>query len=370
MAKRSGRHPEPTPGDSADPGANRAATIRDVATRAGVSVATVSRVITGNYPVAAPTRTRVLRAVRELDYVVNAHARALAGNRSKIIAVLLSDITSPFYNRVAYGVEQQATAEGRLCMVCSTQGDPEREVQLVEMLREQNVDAVVLVGGVIDSPEYRERMARLAKLLDGAGSRLVLCGRPSPGPDLPVTVVEYENSDGAFDATSHLVSKGHRRIVFLGGTEANTTTQARLDGYKRALEAHGLPSDDPRLILTGGAVRQYGYEKIKARLAEGEPDFTAILAWDDMVAAGALVALREAGVDVPGRISVVGYNDEQIAQDIVPALTTVAIPHTELGRTAVRLALHRNDISSAPAQHVMLGTHIIVRDSVRPVIHR
>ena len=160
--------------------AGRAATIRDVATRAGVSVATVSRVLTGNYPVAAATRTKVLRAVRELDYVVNAHARALAGNSSKMIAVLLSNLTSPFYNRVASGVEQQAMAEDRLCMVSTTGGDPEREVKLVETLREQNVDAVVLVGGVIDTPEYREHMARLARLLDSAARAWWSAGGPRP----------------------------------------------------------------------------------------------------------------------------------------------------------------------------------------------
>ena len=371
MARRSGGS-EPSRDEADAPAGNRAATIRDVATRAGVSVATVSRVITGNYPVAGPTRAKVLRAVRDLDYVVNAHARALAGNRSKIIAVLLSDITSPFYNRIVFGVEQQATAEDRLCMVCATQGDPEREVQLVEMLREQSVDAVVLVGGVIDSPEYRERMARLARLLDGAGSRLVVCGRPSPGTDLPVTVVEYDNTGGAFAATSHLLSQGHRRILFLGGIEADTTTAPRLAGYRKALAAYGLPTDDARLVLTGGQTGEFAYRTLKARLAEtgGKPDFTAIVAWDDLVAAKALVALREAGVSVPGEVSVVGYNDEPIAQDVWPALTTVSIPHMELGREAVRLALHRNDPAIGRSQHVTLGTHVIVRDSVSPVIHR
>jgi LacI family transcriptional regulator len=255
-------------------------------------------------------------------------------------------------------------------MVCTTQGDPEREVQLVEMLREQNVDAVVLVGGVIDSPEYRERMARLARLLDGAGSRLVLCGRPSPGVDLPVTVVEYENSGGAFSATSHLLSQGHQKILFLGGMTGNTTTQARIDGFRRALDAYRLPSDDPRMIVTGGSDRNFAYNSLRTRLAEGPPEFTAILAWDDLLALGALAALRDAKIDVPSQMSVVGYNDEQIAQDMIPALTTVSIPHFELGRMAVRLALHRNDPAVAPAQHVTLGTHIVVRDSVEPLIRR
>ena len=346
----------------------RAATIRDVATRAGVSVATVSRVLTGNYPVAATTRTRVLRAVRDLDYVVNAHARALAGNRSKIIAVLLSNLTSPFYNRVASGVEQQAVAEDRLCMVSTTGGDPEREVKLVETLREQSVDAVVLVGGVVDGPEYREHMARLARLLDSAGSRLVVCGRPSPGENLPVTVVEYDNAVGAFAATSHLLSQGHRRVLFIGGDPQNTTTRDRLDGYRRAIDAYGI-AEDPKLVIVGNQLPQFAYAELKKRLAAGPPDFTAVFAWDDHIAARTLVALREAGVALPDDVSVIGYNDEQEAQDLFPALTTVSIPHMELGREAVRLALHRDE-AAAPNQHVMLGTHIVLRDSVRPRINR
>lgn len=372
MARRDGRDDPAAPGGGSPDGANaqRAATIRDVATRAGVSVATVSRVITGNYPVTAATRTKVMQAVSDLDYVVNAHARALAGTRSKIVAVLLSDITSPFHNRVVFGVEQQAAAENRLVMVCSTLGDPGREVALVEMLREQSVDAVVLVGGIEDSPKYRDRMARLARLLDGAGSRLVLCGRPSPGVDLPVSVVEYDNSGGAFQATSHLLSQGHRRILFLGGTESDTTTQARLEGHRKALAAHGRPADDAGLVLTGGHSQAWAHAAVRGRLAAGRPDFTAIVAWDDLIAARAMVALREAGVDVPGEVSVVGFNDEAIGQDVSPALTTVSIPHLELGREAVRLALHRDGPSAAQNQHVMLGTHVVVRDSVRAVIHR
>jgi LacI family transcriptional regulator len=360
MPRRSGIDRESTAG--------RAATIRDVASRAGVSVATVSRVLTGNYPVAAATRTRVLRAVRDLDYVVNAHARALAGSRSKMIAVLLSNLTSPFYNRVASGVEQQATAEDRLCMVSTTGGDPEREVKLVETLREQNVDAVVLVGGVIDTPGYRERMARLARLLDSAGSRLVVCGRPSPGENLPVTVVEYDNSGGAFAATGYLLSQGHRRILFVGGESENTTTRDRLDGYRRAITSYGV-EEDPGLVIVGNNLPHFAYTELKKRLAAGPPDFTAVFAWDDHMAARALVALREAGVSVPDEVSVIGYNDEHEAQDVYPALTTVSIPHMELGREAVRLALHR-DGAAAPNQHVTLGTHIVLRDSVRPVIVR
>ena len=338
------------------------ATVNDVARHAGVSVATVSRVLSGNHPVASSTRARVLRSIRELDYVVNAHARALSGSPSKMVAIILNDVSAPFFNNVARGIEQHASLEQRLCLICSTGGDPDRELAVVSMLREQKTDAVFLIGGVRDTPEYRERMARLAGALHESGSRLVLCGRPAPGDDLPVTVVEYDNEGGAFAATSYLLSAGHREILFLGGYEGNTTTEERLAGVRRAMDAHGV-AFSPDLVVPGPLVRRFGYETTK-RLLAGGPRFTAVFGCDDLVAAGAIAALRESGRDVPGDVSVVGYDDLALAEDLYPALTTVHIPHDELGRTALRLALHRDDVD-APAQHVVLGTHVVVRQSVR-----
>src|SRR5262249_24528336 len=154
-----------------------------------------------------------------------------------------------------------------------------------------------------------------------------------------------------FAATSHLLSQGHRRILFIGGDPANTTTRDRLDGYRRATKAYGI-DEDPDLVLVGGQQPQVAYAELKKRLAAGPPDFTAVFAWAAPMAARALVALREAGVSVPDDVSVIGYNDEREAQDVYPALTTVSIPHTELGREAVRLALHRAE-AAAPNQHVM-----------------
>jgi LacI family transcriptional regulator len=347
----------------------RAVTISDVALRAGVSESTVSRVMTGNHRVADATRLRVESAVRELNYVANAHARALAGQRSKLVAVLVDDITSAFDNRIAFGVEQQAMAEDRLCTISSTYADPYRELALIEMLREQNADAVVLVGGVVDDAVYRERMARLAHLLDAAGSRLVLCGRPSPGEGLPVTVVEYDNEGGGFALVNHLYGLGHERILFLGGTPGDTTAEARLAGHRRASTVLGLP-DGPDLVMLGGVSRRFGYERIEALLAEGRLDFTAVHGFDDTVAAGALAALRDAGISVPRDISVVGYDDRQIASETSTLLTSVHIPHVELGRTAVRLALHRADPIAPAEQHVNLSTHLVVRESAQSIPHR
>jgi LacI family transcriptional regulator len=353
---------ERRPGDAAVREAAPRVTVKEVAAHAGVSPATVSRVLAGDYPVTAATRARVQRAVRELDYVANAQARALKGAGTGMIAFVMDDVTGPSFAHVAKGVEQQATAQGRLCIICTTHGDASRELAVVEAMREQRADAVILVGGGFLDEEYRERMIHFAHALDKAGSRLVLCGRPPLGEDVPTTVVEYDNEGGAYAMTSHLLSQGHRRIVYLGNVKQNhTTSRDRIAGFTRAHESFGVPLD-PALIVPGEYTQAYGQAAARRLLAE-RVDFTAVFAATDMIAAGVLMAFREAGVRVPQDVSVVGYDDIPLAVNVVPALTTVRIPTEELGRTAVRLAL-----DPAAHQHVMLGTHIVVRDSVAAVV--
>ncbi len=377
-------------------------TIREVAERAGVSMATVSRVLSGNHPVPASTRARVLRAARDLDYVANAHARALVGGGRKMVAVVLRQVTSPFYAQVAEGVEAEAAARGWLCLVGTTGGDPGRELEFVQLMREEGARLVILVGGVVEDDAYRERVAHYAQALASAGARLVLCGRPAPDPDIPALVVEFDNEAGARAITGHLLSAGHRRIVFLGGLPGNTALDARVAGYRAALAEHGLGPEAAH-VVDCGLGRAAGHRAMTELLKAGgdpgpgdtatpdtatsgtaaldtatrdaanpgtaTPDtaparFTAVFAGDDMVAAGALRAISDAGLRVPQDISVVGYNDIPLAEDFNPPLTTVRTPAEELGRAAVRIALR--DPEHAAGAHHLLGTHIVVRDSVQP----
>ncbi|MEU6726460.1 LacI family DNA-binding transcriptional regulator [Nonomuraea wenchangensis] len=339
----------------------RAVTIRDVAAHAGVSVATVSRILSGSYPSAPATRSKVMKAVRELDYVANANARGLAGARSRSVAIIVTSVVSPHYALVAQGVQTQAALEGKLCIVGTTGGDPERELATVQLMRQEQAECVILVGNVVNNDAYRERMADYARALAAAGSQLVLCGRPTLGPDVPALVIEYDNTGGAYAITSHLLSAGHRRILFLGRREGYTTPDSRVAGYRRALSDFRV-AHDPGLEIDGTMERSEGYRMIRERLAAGPADFTAVFAGNDLLAAGARQALREHGLRLPDDISMVGFDDLPTAADI--DLTTVHVPHEELGRTAVRMALERGS-GEAGTGHVMLGTHIVVRDSVR-----
>lgn len=347
---------------ASQPEGSRRSTIREVAALAGVSVATVSRILTGTYPASPATRARVLRAAEELDYVANAHARSLAGTASRSVAIVINSVISPHYAHVAQGVEAQATAEGRLCLIGTTGGDPKRELAMVKHMREQNAEAVILVGNVVADDDYRDRMRQYAQALSAVGSRLVLCGRRPLGPDVPAVVVEYDNAGGAFAATSHLLSAGHERILFLGRRPGYTTAEGRLDGYRKALTAYGLPLD-PGLEVEGMMEWNEGYRMMKQRLLAGPPDFTAVFAINDLIAGGAHRAMAEHGIQVPRDVSMVGFDDLPPSPDI--GLTTVHLPHEEIGRIAVRLALEHAGQGGEPP-HVVLGTHLVIRDSVRP----
>jgi LacI family transcriptional regulator len=339
-------------------------TIRDVAARAGVSVATVSRVLAGNYPVSEELRVKVMRVVQEVGYISNVHARSLAGAGPETIAMLIGDITGPSFAYAAKGVEDEASARGCLTLVGTTGSDPERELAMLNLMRQQGARAVILIGGAPNLGEYQQRMALYAKALKASGSELVLCGRPPLPPEVPAISVEYDNEGGAFAMTSHLLSAGHRRILVLPGLEGFTTTQARMAGYRRALAAHGIAAGS-ELVVHCSYEHTEGERAVRQALAS-RVAFTAIFAGADVVAAGALEALRDAGLRVPEDVSLAGYDDIPLARDLTPKLTTVHVPYEEIGRAGARLALEHASGAAPTRNHVVLGTHVVVRRSVAP----
>ncbi len=345
----------------------RRATVTDVARVAGVSTATVSRVLNRNYPVAAATRERVEEAMRELGYVVNAHARALAGVSGRTVGIIVNELIDPFYAYIARGVEREASLGGRLCLVCCAQGDPKRELAFIELMHERRADAVIVVGGSVADRTYTAELARRAQELDASGSKLVLCGRPALGEQALSAAVEYDNEGGAFAVTDHLLTQGHERILYLGGAPGLSTSRDRLAGYRRALHQRGI-ARDPELEQLESFSRAFGHRRTAELLKDG-PDFTAVFAANDNVATGVAQALEEAGVRVPQDMSLVGYDDIPVAQQLRPRLTTVHIPLEEMGRQAVRLAVSSDDEDNwrEPTTGVIrLGTHLVVRDSVAP----
>ncbi|MEN8650321.1 LacI family DNA-binding transcriptional regulator [Streptomyces sp. 21So2-11] len=347
-------------------------TLADVAARAQVSPATVSRVLNGNYPVAATTRERVLRAVDDLDYVLNGPASALAAATSDLVGILVNDIADPFFGIMAGAAQSQIGGQegtGRaggekLAIVCNTGGSPERELTYLTLLQRQRAAAVILTGGAIEDPGHLAAVAsKLAKLTD-AGTRVVLCGRPPLGGDDDgssiTAALTFDNRGGGQRLTEHLLALGHRRIGYVAGPVERTTTRHRLEGHRDALAAAGLDADQERLTLHGPYDRASGYDAT-IELLRRAPDLTAIVAANDTVALGACAALRDRGLRIPADMSVAGFDDLPFAVDAVPALTTVRLPLYEAGARAGRLAMGRETpppggIASVPAELMVRGS--------------
>ncbi|MBB5935085.1 LacI family DNA-binding transcriptional regulator [Streptomyces zagrosensis] len=278
-------------------------TLADVAARAGVSAATVSRVLSGNYPVAEATRARVLRAVDDLDYVVNGPASALAAANSDLVGILVNDIADPFFGIMAGAIQAEmgggpstvsAGAEARsmpgggplslsgpslpgagtsgekLAVVCNTNGSPARELTYLTLLQRQRAAAVVLTGSGADDPEHTERLAAKVAKLTAAGTRVVLCGRPPVPGALTLT---FDNRGGARRLTEHLLTLGHRRIGYIAGPADRTTTRHRLEGHLAALAAHGPQTTGPvRPVVEGAAGAEIPMAAGRARPRRGSAD--------------------------------------------------------------------------------------------------
>ncbi|NBE56293.1 LacI family DNA-binding transcriptional regulator, partial [Streptomyces boluensis] len=339
-------------------------TLADVAARAQVSPATVSRVLNGNYPVAAATRERVLRAVDELDYVLNGPASSLAAATSDLVGILVNDIADPFFGIMAGAVQSEIGGPGgraggeRLAVVCNTGGSPERELTYLTLLQRQRAAAVVITGGAIEDAEHAAALTTKLQRLVDAGTRVVLCGRP-PAPETGAVALTFDNRGGGRALTEHLLALGHRRIGYIAGPEERTTTRHRLEGHRDALAAAGLPPGT-ELTLHGPYDRATGHAAT-IELLRREPALTAVVAANDTVALGACAALRESGRRIPDDVSVAGFDDLPFSVDAVPALTTVRLPLAEAAARAGRIAMGREQ--APPGGVATVRGELVVRGS-------
>ncbi|WP_323958847.1 LacI family DNA-binding transcriptional regulator [Arthrobacter sp. JZ12] len=332
--------------------------LRAVAQHAGVSAATVSRVLADSESVRPETRDKVLRSVAELGYVVNGLARAMTGRGKQIVAFLVSEMVGPSFAALANGVEQVASENDAMFVLCTTHGDAERELEWVTLMAQQRAAAVLLVGASPMGEQHTSRLKRYLQELDPVGTRLILCGHP-PSPDLPrIASISYDNHGGAYELTRHLTDLGHRKILFVGAEPNQSTVSDRLAGYQKALADAGIAADD-ELIIGGPFTIDGGYDGITLAMNRNL-DFTAVLGASDAVSIGALRALKQAGKAVPGDVSLVGIDDVPLTADLTPALTTVHVPFEELGRMTAAVAL---GLTGEQAEHIELKTELVIRES-------
>ena len=330
-------------------------TINDVARLADVSTMTVSRVVNRSDYVSAATRARVERAIVELGYVPNALARQFRSKRTKTIALVMADITNPFFTTVARGVEDVAGPRGFGVLFCNTDESETREVEYVSMLVQRQVAGVLLVPASSSS--------RSLAILGAQQVPVVIVDRRVRSHR--VDVVRGDSLAGAHALGQHLIQLGHRRIAILAGRKTVSTSVDRVTGFTRALAAAGI-TQDPRLVRYGGYHQSEGYA-MALEVLEERPAPTAIFAANNFIAVGAMRAIREAGLHAPDDLSIVGFDDLPPDWSMDPFLTVVAQPAYTFGQRAAELLLERID-GQAPdnAREFVLPGELIVRRSSGP----
>jgi DNA-binding LacI/PurR family transcriptional regulator len=329
-------------------------TIYDVAREAGVSTATVSRALNDTGQIAPATRKAIEETVERLGYRPNTIARSLVTKSTQTIAFLLPDITNPFYASLVSGIQQIALASHHTMLLCTTDGDPEREAEYLSLLHAKQVDGA-LVDGLVLPPD------RIAQFVED-GFPIVCLDRDVNSPSVPL--VQVDNKRGARLATEHLLGLGHKRIAHVAGAPELGISAERLTGYRGALAAAGVPHD-PRLVATGRFTEDGGYEVTRSLLESGAA-FTAVFAANDLSAIGTINAIAESGRKVPEDVSVIGFDDLRLSAYTTPPLTTIRQPAVEIAQQATEILLGLINGRRVRKLRYLLESTLVVRASTGP----
>ncbi|MEK8033970.1 LacI family DNA-binding transcriptional regulator [Ideonella sp. DXS29W] len=327
-------------------------TLQQVAERAGVSPSTVSRILNGTAVVSDDKKKAVDDAIKELGFVPNPVARGLAGGRTLSVGVVTQAIDSPFYGGAHRGIEDTLLPAGYSPLFISGHWDDTAEARCIEVLRSRRVDGLIVLTGRMDD----EALKGLARQLP-----IVVTGRDLSAPG--VYSLNFDDLHGARLATEHLLSLGHKRIAFIGGDPLHPDSGKREQGYREALQAHGVAVDEA-LLQEGNYQEESGLQAIERLLASGVP-FTAIFAANDQMAFGAALALHRRGLRVPHDVSLVGFDDVATSSFTVPPLSSVHQPVYELGRLAATAMLDL--LAGRQPEAALPAPHIVVRESTAAI---
>jgi LacI family transcriptional regulator, galactose operon repressor len=332
------------------------ASITDVARLAGVSPATASRVVSSaRYAVNPATRERVLEAARTLDYVPNALARGLLKSTLPLVGVIVHDIMDPYFSEVVRGIEDAAAPDGYLVITCSSDRIAERESSYVRMLRSMRAAALIFAGSGLDDAALNADVARHVVAMRESGSAVVHLSPHARGaPEVGV-----DNVAGVASMVAALVELGHRHIAFLAGPTSLYVARARLEGYRKGLADAGIDFDE-RLVVHNSFDQAGGALGIES-LLDGAAPFSAVSAANDLLAIGALHRLERLGIEVPGQLSIAGFDDIQMATLVAPSLSTVRLPLREIGRRGFETATAQ--IAGVRPRDQVLPTEIVLRAS-------
>lgn len=321
----------------------------DVASRAGVSTSTVSHVLNGTRKVSPASVQAVQQAIQALGYIPNTLARSLARSSTSTIGVAISALSNHYFSETVHAIESECAKHGYMMLFVDTHDDPEQELRVVTALHHRRVDGVILApSNDSQALEYLRTNQIPAVLVDRMMSA-------------QFDQVGVENTQATQALITHLIGHGHRRIGFIAGRTGFSTTDERVAGYKAALQAAGL-AFDPQLLVNGGSNTEPARQATVQLLGLDAPP-TAIMAGNNLMTLGAMHALRDAQLEVPGQMALVGFDDFDWADFFVPRLTLIAQPVNDLGARAVHLLLQRMATPEATPHSVRLAPSLQLRNS-------
>jgi DNA-binding LacI/PurR family transcriptional regulator len=327
-------------------------TIYDIAKQAGVSIATVSKVINNNGRISEKTTTNIIRIMQELNYQPSVVASALAGKQTYTLGLLLPDLGNLFFAEIARSIEDRAHELGFNLMICNTDNNLDKEEGYISLLKQKSVDGIIIATGV--------RNDGILKQLIQQNLPIALIARDMPA--LAVDIVLVDDFIGGYLATSYLIENGHRHIAVIAEDTRVMSSKERIRGYRHALEEAGLTFNSDLIYISDFNIESG--RAIAGQLLDSTDTPTAIFACNDLLAIGVIQAAREKGLHVPGDLSVVGFDDTMLATIIDPPLTTIAQPIQDMGHQVVDLITRSINGVSATKQRVVLTPELIVRSSV------
>ncbi len=315
---------------------------------------TVSRVLNGHAAstIRPETRQRVIVAADRLGYRPSALARSLRLQRTLTLGMLVPDITNPFFSSIIKGAEDAARERGYNLILCNSEDEPEREATYLRVLRERQVDGLLIASSQMAD-------ATIAELREEAFPFVLLNRAAQSAGDLAVVV---DNHAAAVEVVAHLAALGHRRVGHIAGPQNTTTGVERREGYRAGVSTYGL-ADDPELVVEADAFSEEAGHRALGIMLAGPARPTAVFGANDLIAIGMLQRLREIGLRVPQDLSIVGFNDIPLAGLLEPALTTVRVPQLEMGVSGARLLIDQLEGKSLGDVRVTLPTELIIRAS-------
>jgi LacI family transcriptional regulator len=340
--------------------ASGAATLEEVARAAGVSLATASRALNGSTRKVNPEyRERVLAAARALNYSPNLVAQAVAKGGTSTVALVVADISDPYFASIASGVMRAAEVRGLTVTIGSTERRRSREAALVRVLRGQRPRCIILVGSRWAEPGSDRELVEELKAFEKAGGRVTLVSQT----ELPFRSIDIRNREGAAALAGQLIEHGYRSAAILTGPTGLVTARERTRGFTEAFAAHGHPIGE-RWLVTGDFTRDGGFLGAAELRRRGLREIELIFAVNDVMAVGAMAYLRSTGVRLPEDVAVAGFDDISSLRDVTPALTTVSLPLEFIGQQALELALDDDDQTQVAVYGVPVvreSTPLVVR---------